>query len=57
MESTEENIPSKSQSCPERVAFKQLSRVANELIIGQERLMERLVKAIFLQQVWGVEAT
>ena len=46
MESTEENPQTEPQSHPERAAFKELSKVSNELIIGQERLMERLVMAL-----------
>ncbi len=46
MESTEDNPQTESQSHPERAAFKKLSKVTNELIIGQERLMERLVMAL-----------
>jgi MoxR-like ATPase len=46
MESTKENPQTESQAHPERVAFKALSKVTNELIIGQERLMERLVMAL-----------
>lgn len=46
MESTEKIPTMEAQSHPERVAFKELSRVTNELIIGQERLMERLIMAL-----------
>ena len=46
MESTEEKPQEEIQHHPERAAFKELSKVANELIIGQGRLMERLVMAL-----------
>ena len=46
MESTQENSQTTADQHPERLAFKELSKVANELIIGQERLMERLVMAL-----------
>jgi MoxR-like ATPase len=46
MESTEEKLQSSVKQHPERTAFNELSKVANELIIGQERLMERLVMAL-----------
>ena len=46
MESTENPIQEASQVRGERDAFNDLSRVANELIIGQQRLMERLVMAL-----------
>ena len=46
METTEETPQIITQPHPEREAFKELSKVANELIIGQERLMERLVMAL-----------
>ena len=41
MESTEVKPQTEIEQHPERAAFKKLSKVANELIIGQERLMER----------------
>src|SRR5210317_335465 len=46
MESTEEKPQTDASQHPERAAFRELSKVANELIIGQERLMERLVMAL-----------
>jgi len=46
MESTEGQSAEVSQPRDERRAFNELSKVANELIIGQERLMERLVMAL-----------
>ena len=46
MESVEQKPPSEVRRHPERVAFGKLSKVANRLIIGQERLMERLVMAL-----------
>ena len=46
MESVEETPQTTAQQQPERAAFRELSRVANELIIGQQRLMERLVMAL-----------
>ncbi|MDH4019244.1 MAG: AAA family ATPase, partial [Xanthomonadales bacterium] len=46
MESTEVKPQEEVQVHPERAAFKELSKVANELIIGQGRLMERLVMAL-----------
>ena len=46
MESTEVKPQTEIEQHPERAAFKKLSKVANELIIGQERLMERLVMAL-----------
>ena len=46
MDSTERVQQAETQQHAERAAFTELSRVANELIIGQERLMERLVMAL-----------
>ena len=46
MDSVEENQQTGMQQHPERDAFMALSKVANELIIGQKRLMERLVMAL-----------
>lgn len=46
MDSVEENQQAGVQQHPERDAFRALSKVANELIIGQKRLMERLVMAL-----------
>jgi len=46
MDSVEEQLQQDSPPHPEREAFRALSKVANELIIGQERLMERLVMAL-----------
>jgi len=46
MESVEEKPQMEIPHHPERAAFKKLSEVANELIIGQERLMERLIMAL-----------
>jgi MoxR-like ATPase len=46
MESIEEKPQSDTQQHPERAAFKQLSKEVNQLIIGQERLMERLIMAL-----------
>jgi MoxR-like ATPase len=46
MEITPQNPPTDTPLSSERAAFKQLSKVANELIIGQEQLMERLVMAL-----------
>jgi MoxR-like ATPase len=46
MESIEQKPQTGAQQHPERAAFKQLSRKVNQLIIGQERLMERLVMAL-----------
>ena len=46
MNSTEEKPDTSQAAHPEREAFRALSKVANELIIGQERLMERLVMAL-----------
>jgi len=46
MQSTEQNSQSDDIPQPERAAFQKLGKVANELIIGQERLMERLVMAL-----------
>ena len=46
MESTQEKPQTKKTHHPERAAFKELSKVTNELIIGQGRLMERLVMAL-----------
>src|SRR5665811_1657881 len=46
MDSVEENQQAGMQQHPERDAFRALSKVANELIIGQHRLMERLVMAL-----------
>jgi len=46
MDSVEEKPPESTPRHSEREAFKALSKVANELIIGQERLMERLVMAL-----------
>jgi len=47
MDSVEEKLQQEDASThPEREAFNALSKVANELIIGQERLMERLVMAL-----------
>jgi len=46
MDSIEKQTPADVQNHPERAAFKELSKVANQLIIGQERLMERLVMAL-----------
>lgn len=46
MESVEHKSQTDTCQNPERVAFLELSKVANQLIIGQERLMERLVMAL-----------
>src|SRR5210317_2394407 len=46
MESTQETPSTETPQHAERAAFKELSKVANQLIIGQERLMERLVMAL-----------
>ncbi len=46
MDSVEENPQEGVSEHQEREAFRALSKVANELIIGQERLMERLVMAL-----------
>ena len=46
MDSVEELKQEDARRHPEREAFRALSKVANELIIGQERLMERLVMAL-----------
>jgi len=46
MDSVEEKPQEGTLQHPERDAFNALSKVANELIIGQERLMERLVMAL-----------
>ncbi len=46
MESIKEKPQSETHQHPERAAFKQLSKEINQLIIGQERLMERLVMAL-----------
>ena len=46
MESIEGQAKTESLKHPERVAFKELAKVANTLIIGQSRLMERLVMAL-----------
>ena len=46
MDSVEQKPQTDTQQHPERAAFKELSKVANQLIIGQERLMERLVMAL-----------
>ncbi len=46
MESTQELPEKEVQHHPERAAFKELSRISNQLIIGQERLMERLIMAL-----------
>jgi MoxR-like ATPase len=46
MESIEEKSQSDAQHHPERDAFKLLTKEVNQLIIGQERLMERLVMAL-----------
>jgi len=46
MDSVEQQSQQGTAPHPEREAFKALSKVANELIIGQERLMERLVMAL-----------
>ena len=46
MDSVEEKQQAEAQSHPERAAFGELSKVANQLIIGQEQLMERLVMAL-----------
>ena len=46
MESTEERPEKEAEQHVERIAFNKLSKVVNELIIGQERLMERLVMAL-----------
>jgi MoxR-like ATPase len=46
MESTQENPQTETDSHPERDAFRALSKVTNKLIIGQERLMERLIMAL-----------
>ena len=46
MESTEVKLETDKEQHPERAAFRKLSKVANELIIGQSRLMERLVMAL-----------
>jgi len=46
MESVSPEAEVSSPNPPERVAFAALSKAANELIIGQERLMERLTMAL-----------
>lgn len=46
MESIEGQAKTEPLKHPERTAFKELSEVANTLIIGQSRLMERLVMAL-----------
>ena len=46
MDSVEQKPQTETQQHPERAAFNELSKVANQLIIGQERLMERLVMAL-----------
>jgi MoxR-like ATPase len=46
MDITSQNPSAEAPLHSERSAFKQLSKVANELIIGQEQLMERLVMAL-----------
>jgi MoxR-like ATPase len=46
MESVETRTPTDLQTHVERAAFKKLSTIVNQLIIGQERLMERLVMAL-----------
>jgi len=46
MESIEGQVKTESLQHPERAAFKELTEVANTLIIGQSRLMERLVMAL-----------
>ncbi len=46
MESIEEKPQTELPQHPERAAFTQLSKEVNQLIIGQERLMERLVMAL-----------
>src|SRR6056300_67059 len=46
MDSTQAQSEEISQPRYVRQAFNELSKVANELIIGQERLMERLVMAL-----------
>jgi len=46
MESIEDQPKTDLLHHPERAAFKELSTVANQLIIGQGRLMERLVMAL-----------
>ncbi len=46
MESIEQNPQTDAQQHPERAAFNQLSKEINQLIIGQQRLMERLVMAL-----------
>ena len=46
MESIEEKPQTDNQAHPERAAFNQLITEVNQLIIGQERLMERLVMAL-----------
>ncbi|NNE06549.1 MAG: MoxR family ATPase [Xanthomonadales bacterium] len=46
MESVSPEAEVKSSNQPEREAFEALSKAANELIIGQERLMERLTMAL-----------
>ncbi len=46
MESATPNAPQAADTPPELAAFRALSTAANELIIGQERLMERLVMAL-----------
>lgn len=46
MDLIEENQIAKMQHHPEREAFGALRKVANELIIGQQRLMERLIIAL-----------
>ena len=46
MESIEGQPTKKSLQHPERAAFKELGEVANTLIIGQQRLMERLIMAL-----------
>jgi len=46
MQPIEDNPQKDVSTHPERAAFKKLGKVANELIIGQERLMERLVMAL-----------
>jgi MoxR-like ATPase len=46
MESTQNPTQEATPARGEREAFIELSKVANELIIGQQRLMERLVMAL-----------
>ena len=46
MEASNEAVEKSTDSHPERQAFKALGKAVNELIIGQERLMERLTMAL-----------